>query len=86
MKFEIGEMAVIVKDFSGNLPHVVGIDVEIVIDPPSDKYIYDYVTKDSAGNIWYCLESELKKKKPPEEDIKEIDWVKLCNLKVLEKA
>ena len=68
-KFEIGEIAVIIKDLSGNLPHVIGADVEIITGPPSDEYIYDYVTKDGDGNIWYCIESELRKKKPPKEEL-----------------
>ena len=43
-----------------------------------------YIVKWSCGKVTAQAPCHLRKKKPPEEDIEEMDWVKLCNLKVLE--
>jgi len=78
-KFSAGEMAILVSDRNGMHPETIGWDVEVKCEAPS-YYDHDYIIVDETGKKWVAYESELRKKKPPE-----IDWVKMCNLKMPQK-
>ncbi len=83
MKFEIGEIAIIKNSYYG----LDGMETKITKDlsvkctqlHPDGELMYGHIVH-GEGVVRYALPSQLRKKKPP----KEIDWVKMCNLKVLE--
>lgn len=58
------------KEGRKKIPHCINVNAHLVEMPNSE--------------LWWVSPECLRKKKPPEEDIEKIDWVKMCNLKVLE--
>lgn len=83
MKFEIGEVAVLCKSYVN--PERVGEECEIidinVLSSVREPYDYAIRYKNIPGHYisghWCVNENQLRKKKPPEE---EIDWVEKLGL------
>ncbi len=75
-KFEVGEIALMVGGHAdGAVCEITEIYLDTVIPKDYRVIIQGFPTINKKG--WGCLESSLRKKKPPEE---EIDWVERLNL------
>jgi hypothetical protein len=79
MKFEIGEVAILI---GGYVQELIGRDCTIIGLNAKDGSDYEIEfdgvkPKDYNGSFFACNNVHLKKKNPPEE---KIDWVKMCKL------